>query len=66
MGDPGPSALLQIVNMENSKLEIFEVIHTYPVRVIDPAIYLLVGLDLNSFDVIQAKSHVSFKPGLAP
>jgi microcystin degradation protein MlrC len=64
--DPGPSALLQIVNIENSNLEIFVVIHTYPVRVIDPAIYLLVGLDLNSFDVIQAKSHVSFKPGFAP
>jgi microcystin degradation protein MlrC len=64
--DPGPSALLKVINQLNLAIEIYIVIHSQPVRVIDPAIYVLFGLDLFEFDVFQAKSHVSFKPGFAP
>lgn len=54
----GKAALLR-----SGTLEI--VAHTRSVGVIDPAIYEALGADLAAMDVIQAKSHVSFKTGFA-
>ena len=42
------------------------VAHTRSVGVIDPAIYTALGADPTRFDVVQAKSHVSYKTGFAP
>jgi microcystin degradation protein MlrC len=39
------------------------VVHTRSVGVIDPALYVALGVDVERSAVIQAKSHVSFKAG---
>ncbi len=63
IGHPGKSALIKVLDQIG---DTFVVIHDNPVRVIDPSIYQLFDIDLQDFGVIQAKSHVSFKPGFAP
>lgn len=60
--DPGFAALVEI---KNSALIISLVIHTNPVRVIDPVIYELFDLDACDFSVMQAKSPNGFKAGFA-
>lgn len=60
IGNPGKSLLIQI---ENYPGKLMIVVHENPVRVIDPSIYRLFDLDVKDFDVVQAKSHVSFKAG---
>ncbi len=42
------------------------VVHSRSVGVIDPALYLALGVDVSTAGVIQAKSHVSFKAGFDP
>ena len=42
------------------------VVHTLSVGVIDPALYVALGVDPAAAAVIQAKSHVSFKAGFEP
>ncbi len=42
------------------------VVHSRSVGVIDPALYVALGIDPRTADVIQAKSHVSFKAGFEP
>jgi microcystin degradation protein MlrC len=58
-GSAGATALLR-----HGRLAI--VAHERSVGVIDPAIYVAAGADPAAFDVVQAKSHVSFKLGFAP
>ena len=41
------------------------VVHTRSVGVIDPALFLALGADPAKAAVVQAKSHVTFKPGFA-
>lgn len=56
---PGPSAVLEVG-------DITVVLHTSTVRVIDPSIYLAVGVDLAAQRLLQAKSHVSYRAGFDP
>lgn len=42
------------------------IVHTHPVRIIDPAIYESVGLHLEELRLVQAKSHVSYRAGFDP
>lgn len=42
------------------------VVHSRSVGVIDPALYVALGIDVAAAAVIQAKSHVSFKAGFDP
>jgi microcystin degradation protein MlrC len=42
------------------------VAHERSVGVIDPAIYVAAGADPGSYDVIQAKSHISYRTGFDP
>ena len=42
------------------------VVHSRSVGVIDPALYVALGVDVARAHVIQAKSHVSFKAGFDP
>jgi microcystin degradation protein MlrC len=42
------------------------VVHERTVRLIDPALYLALGIDVTAVDVLQAKSHVSYKAGFDP
>jgi microcystin degradation protein MlrC len=42
------------------------VVHTRSVGVIDPALYVALGVDVEHAGVLQAKSHVSFKAGFDP
>ena len=39
------------------------IVHSRPVRVIDPAIYLAAGIDMSGQRLVQAKSHVSYRAG---
>lgn len=55
----GPSALVAAGGLH-------VVVHTRSVGVIDPAIYAALGADPAAFDVVQAKSHVSYRAGFAP
>jgi microcystin degradation protein MlrC len=52
----GPAALLRIEGVD-------VVVHSRSVGVIDPALYEALGADPLAYDVLQAKSHVSFKAG---
>lgn len=56
---PGPTAVVEVG-------DITLVLHTRPVRVIDPSIYLAVGIDLAQQRLLQAKSHVSYRAGFDP
>jgi len=56
----GPAALLA----GPRGLEV--VVHTRSVGVIDPALYVALGVDVERAAVLQAKSHISFKAGFAP
>jgi microcystin degradation protein MlrC len=58
-GSAGATALLR-----HGRLAI--VAHERSVGVIDPAIYVAAGANPAEFDVVQAKSHVSFKVGFEP
>jgi microcystin degradation protein MlrC len=60
IGNPGKSVLVEI---QHPVSKIFAVIHENPIRVIDPSIYQLYGLDILDYTIVQAKSHVSFKAG---
>jgi microcystin degradation protein MlrC len=60
--NPGLSLLVEV---EHPTLKINIVLHSQPVRVIDPVIYELFDLKINEMSVLQAKSHVSFIPGFA-
>lgn len=60
--NPGLSLLIEVAH---PTLKINIVLHSQPVRVIDPVIYELFDLKLNELSVLQAKSHVSFIPGFA-
>jgi microcystin degradation protein MlrC len=55
----GPAAVLR-----RGRLHV--VVHTRSLGVIDPALYEAFGIDPASFDVVQAKSHVSYRAGFAP
>lgn len=57
--DPGPAALVAVG-------DISVIVHSRPVRVIDPAIYLSAGIDIATVKVVQAKSHVSYRAGFDP
>jgi len=46
--------------------DITVVLHSRPVRVIDPSIYTAVGIDLSAQRLLQAKSHVSYRAGFDP
>jgi microcystin degradation protein MlrC len=54
--ESGPAALLRRAGLH-------VVVHARTVGVIDPAVYVALGLDPARFDVLQAKSHVSYKAG---
>jgi microcystin degradation protein MlrC len=56
---PGPCAVLEVG-------DITVVLHSSPVRVIDPSIYLAVGVDIAAQRLLQAKSHVSYRAGFDP
>ena len=60
--DPGLSALIEV---DHPTIKIYIVLHSQPVRVIDPVIYELFDLKVNEIGVLQGKSHVSFIPGFA-
>ncbi len=62
LDDPGPSALIKITS---SPLTTYLVLHSNPVRVIDPVIYELFDLDVRQFSAVQAKSPNGFKVGFA-
>lgn len=55
----GPAALLHVT----SGVDV--VAHTRSIGVIDPALYEALGADPAGYRILQAKSHVSFKPGFA-
>ena len=55
----GPAALLHVAG------GVDVVVHTRSVGVIDPALYEALGADTAGSRILQAKSHVSFKPGFA-
>lgn len=57
--DLGPSAVLGIGALR-------VVVHATPVGLIDPEAYRAAGLDPGAAEVIQAKSHVSYRAGFAP
>jgi microcystin degradation protein MlrC len=52
----GPAALLRVGDVD-------VVVHSRSVGVIDPALYEALGADPANYDVLQAKSHISFKAG---
>ena len=60
--DPGLSLLIEV---DHPTIKIHIVVHSQPVRVIDPVIYELFDLKVNEIGVLQGKSHVSFIPGFA-
>jgi microcystin degradation protein MlrC len=60
--DPRLSALIEV---DHPTIEIYIVLHSQPVRVIDPVIYELFDLKVGEIGVLQGKSHVSFIPGFA-
>ena len=60
--DPGKSALIKITT---SPLTTYLVLHSNPVRVIDPVIYEMFDLDVRQFSAVQAKSPNAFKVGFA-
>ena len=62
LDDPGLSALIKITT---SPLTTYLVLHSNPVRVIDPVIYELFDLDVCLFAAVQAKSPNGFKVGFA-
>jgi microcystin degradation protein MlrC len=62
LDDPGPSALIKITS---SPLTTYLVLHSNPVRVIDPVIYEMFDLDVRTFSAAQAKSPNGFKIGFA-
>lgn len=53
---PGKSALVAVG-------DILVIVHSRPVRVIDPAIYFAAGIDISNLKMVQAKSHVSYRAG---
>jgi microcystin degradation protein MlrC len=59
--DPGPAALINITG----SLTTYLVLHSNPVRVIDPVIYELFDLDVRDFSAVQAKSPNGFRVGFA-
>jgi microcystin degradation protein MlrC len=52
----GPAALVRAGDVD-------VVVHSRSVGVIDPALYEALGADPSAYDVLQAKSHISFKAG---
>jgi microcystin degradation protein MlrC len=56
---PGAAAVVEMG-------DITAIVHSRAVRVIDPAIYLAVGVDPAAQRVLQAKSHVSYRTGFDP
>ena len=62
-GSPGKSIFVAISHPIS---QIFAVIHETPVRVIDASLYELHGINILDYTLVQAKSHISFKPGFAP
>ncbi|MCY3578464.1 MAG: M81 family metallopeptidase [bacterium] len=58
-GDLGTAVLLAAGEMR-------VVVHSQTVMVIDPAPYVAAGLDPAQAEVLQAKSHVSYREGFAP
>lgn len=58
-GDLGTCAVLGIG-------ELRVVVHSLPVGLIDPAPYIGAGLDPADAEVIQAKSHISYRTGFEP
>lgn len=42
------------------------VVHSRSVGLIDPALYVAVGADPGKYDVLQAKSHISYRTGFDP
>ena len=60
--DPGKSVLIKITS---SPLTTYVVLHSNPVRVIDPVIYEMFDLDVREFSAVQAKSPNGFKVGFA-
>jgi microcystin degradation protein MlrC len=52
----GPAALLRIDGVD-------VVVHSRSMGVIDPALYEALGADPSAYDLLQAKSHISFKAG---
>ena len=58
-GDLGTAVLLAAGEMR-------VVVHSQTVMVIDPAPYVAAGLDPTQAEVLQAKSHVSYREGFAP
>jgi len=59
LDSPGEVAVLRVG-------EVIVILHSRPVRVIDPAIYDAVGIDLAELQIVQAKSHVSYRAGFDP
>lgn len=59
LDDPGDTAVLSVG-------EVTVIAHSRPVRVIDPALYSAVGIELADLRIVQAKSHVSFRAGFDP
>ena len=53
---PGASAVCDVG-------DVTVIMHTRPVRVIDPALYVAVGIDISRQRLLQAKSHVSYRAG---
>jgi microcystin degradation protein MlrC len=53
---PGAAAVLDVG-------DITVILHSRPVRVIDPALYIAVGIDISRQQLLQAKSHVSYRAG---
>lgn len=53
---PGRAALV-------ASEDILVIVHSRPVRVIDPSLYIAAGIDIEGLRVVQAKSHVSFRAG---
>ena len=60
--DPGKSVLIKITT---SPLTTYLVLHSNPVRVIDPVIYEMFDLYVREFSAVQAKSPNGFKVGFA-
>jgi len=58
-GELGPAAVLGIGAIR-------VVVHTHPVGLIDPEAYRGAGLDPAEAEVLQAKSHISYRAGFAP
>lgn len=57
--DPGAAVVFEVG-------DITLVLHSLPVRVIDPALYIAAGIDIFQQRLIQAKSHVSYRAGFDP